>query len=178
MNQEKEWILQSQNGNRDAFCALMETHQSRIYALCFRYMRNEHDASDAAQESILKAYLNISKFRFDSAFSTWVYRITVNTCLDMLRRRRNTAPIEEFGRVSAYANPEQDTLYAEFRAGVIKAVDALPNKFKNVVVLKDMEHKKYEEIADILGISVGTVKSRLARAREKLIKMLQSEHLM
>ncbi|MEI6101900.1 MAG: sigma-70 family RNA polymerase sigma factor [Eubacteriales bacterium] len=178
MIDEKELILQSQNGNKEAFCTLMEAHQGKIYALCFRYMQNTHDASDAAQEAILKIYLHISKFRFASAFSTWAYRIAVNACLDMLRRRRDTVPLEDYGHTSGYANPDADVLYAEFKAGLLKAVASLPPNFKNMIILKDMEHKKYEEIAEILGISVGTVKSRLARAREKLKKLLQLNHLL
>lgn len=171
-------ILQSQKGNKEAFCALMEAHQGRIYALCFKYMQNTHDASDAAQEAILKIYLNITKFRFASNFSTWAYRIAVNACVDMLRKRRDTVPLEDFGHTSSFGNPDADVLYAEFKAGLARAVTALPQKDKSMIILRDMEHKSYEDIAEILGVPVGTVKSRLARAREKLKKMLQSHHLL
>jgi RNA polymerase sigma factor, sigma-70 family len=178
MIDEKELILQSQKGNKEAFCTLMEAHQSRIYALCFKYMQNTHDASDAAQEAILKIYLGINKFRFASAFSTWAYRIAVNACMDMLRKRRETVPLEDFGHESTLGNPDTDVLYAEFRKGLAKAVASLQPKDKSLIILRDMEHKTYEDIADILGVPVGTVKSRLARAREKLKKMLQLNHLL
>ncbi len=171
-------ILQSQKGNQEAFCALMEAHQGRIYALCFKYMQNTHDASDAAQEAILKIYLNISRFRFASAFSTWAYRIAANACVDMLRKRRETVPLEDFGAASSLGNPDTDVLYAEFKAGLAKAVASLPPKDKSVIILRDMEHKSYEDIAEILGVPVGTVKSRLARTRQKLKKMLQLNHLL
>jgi RNA polymerase sigma-70 factor, ECF subfamily len=178
MIEEKDLILQSQQGDKEAFCALMEAHQSRIYALCYKYMQNTHDASDAAQEAILKIYLNISRFRFASAFSTWAYRIAVNACVDMLRKRKVTVPLEDFGAASSQGNPDADVLYAEFKAGLAKAVAGLPPKDKSMIVLREMEQKSYEEIAEILGVPVGTVKSRLARAREKLKKTLQLHHLL
>lgn len=178
MIEEKDLILQAQKGNKDAFCVLMEAHEKKIYALSFKYMQNTHDASDASQEAILKVFINLAKFRFQSAFSTWIYRVVVNTCVDMLRKRKNTVALEDYDTKSPYANPDQDVLYSEFKAGLIQAVADLPEDFKNVLILKDMEHKKYDEIAEILGISEGTVKSRLSRAREKLKKMLQIRHLL
>ena len=178
MIEEKDLILQAQKGNKDAFCELMEAHEKKIYALSFKYMQNTHDASDAAQEAILKVYINLAKFRFQSAFSTWVYRVVVNTCVDMLRKRKNTVSLEDYETRSPYANPDQEVLYSEFKTGLLNAVADLPANFKSVLILKDMEHKKYEEIARILGISEGTVKSRLSRAREKLKKMLQLRHLL
>ena len=178
MTDEKDLILQSRDGNKDAFCALMEAHEAKIYALCFKYMKNTHDASDAAQDAILKIYVHIAKFHFNSAFSTWVYRVVVNTCVDLLRKRKNIVPLEEYETKSPWANPDEEVLFLEFRAGLKKAVADLPIDFKNVLILRDMEHKKYEEIAQILGISEGTVKSRLSRAREKLKKLLQVRHLL
>ena len=178
MIEEKDLILQSQDGNKDSFCALMEAHEAKIYALCFKYMQNTHDASDAAQDAILKIYVHIAKFKFNSAFSTWVYRVVVNTCVDLLRKRKNIVPLEEYEAKSPWANPDEEVLFMEFRAGLKKAVADLPIDFKNVLILRDMEHKKYDEIAQILGISEGTVKSRLSRAREKLKKLLQVRHLL
>ncbi len=178
MIEEKELILQAQKGNKDAFCQLMEAHEKKIFALSFKYMQNTHDASDAAQEAILKVFIHLAKFRFQSAFSTWVYRVVVNTCMDMLRKKKDTIALEDYETRSPYANPDQDVLYSEFKAGLLKAVADLPPDFKSILILKDMEHKKYEEIAQMLGISEGTVKSRLNRAREKLKKLLQIRHLL
>ncbi len=178
MVDEKDLILKAQKGNRDAFCKLLQAHEAKIYALCFKYMQNTHDASDAAQDAIIKIFLNIAKFRFNSAFSTWVYRIVVNTCVDLLRKKKNIVTLEAYETRSPYANPDEDVISAEFMAGLKQAVADLPIDFKNVLILKDLEHKKYEEIARILDISEGTVKSRLSRAREKLKKLMEMRHLL
>ena len=119
----------------------------KFMRLVLNICRTTHDASDAAQEAILKVFINLAKFRFQSAFSTWVYRVVVNTCVDMLRKRKNTVSLEDYETRSPYANPDQDVLYSEFKAGLMQAVSDLPADFKSVLILKDMEHKKYEEIA-------------------------------
>jgi RNA polymerase sigma-70 factor (ECF subfamily) len=178
MIEEKDLILKAQKGNAEAFSTLMEAHEKKIYALSFKYMQNTHDASDAAQDAIIKVYLNIGKFRLDSAFSTWVYRIVVNTCVDHLRRKKNVVSLNGYETKSPYANPDEDVISAEFMAGLRLAVADLSPDFKNVLILKDLEHKKYEEIAHILQISEGTVKSRLSRAREKLRRLLALRHLL
>lgn len=178
MVEEKDLIQKAQNGNRDAFCTLMEAHEKKIYALSFKYMQNTHDASDAAQDAMVKIFLNIGKFRFDSAFSTWIYRIVVNTCVDLLRKRKSALPFADYETKSPYANPDEDVLSAEFMEGLKRAVADLPPDFKSVLILKDLEHQKYEEIARILGISEGTVKSRLSRAREKLRRLMEMRHLL
>ena len=177
MVEEKDLIKQAQNGNKDAFCTLMKAHEAKIYALSFKYMQNTHDASDAAQDAIIKVFLNLGKFRFGSSFSTWVYRIVVNTCIDLLRKKKNDIPLDSFESRAQDAQPDEAVISAEFMAGLKEAVAALPIDFKNVLILKDLEHKKYEEIARILGISEGTVKSRLSRAREKLRKQMEARHL-
>lgn len=178
MIEEKDLIRMAQRGNRDAFCTLIEAHEKKIYALSFKYMQNTHDASDAAQDAIIKIFLNIGKFRLDSAFSTWVYRIVANTCVDQLRRKKSVVSLEDYDTKSPYPGPDEDVVSAEFMAGLKQAVADLPPDFKNVLVLKDLEHRKYEEIAKILQISEGTVKSRLSRAREKLRKLLALRHLL
>jgi RNA polymerase sigma-70 factor (ECF subfamily) len=178
MIDEKDLILKAQKGDRDAFSRLVEAHEAKIYALSFKYMQNTHDASDAAQDAIIKIFINIAKFRFNSAFSTWVYRIVVNTCVDLLRKKKNIVTLEAYEAKSPYANPDEDVISAEFMAGLKQAVADLPIDFKNVLILKDLEHKKYEEIAKILDISEGTVKSRLFRAREKLKKLMETRRLL
>jgi len=178
MVEEKDLIKKAQNGDREAFCTLMEAHESKIYALSFKYMQNTHDASDAAQDAMLKIFLNIGKFRSDAAFSTWVYRIVANTCVDLLRRKKTLVPLENYESKSPYANPDEDLISAEFMTGLKQAVADLPSDFKSVLVLKDLEHQKYEDIARILQISEGTVKSRLSRAREKLRRMMEARQLL
>ncbi|MBD5560059.1 MAG: sigma-70 family RNA polymerase sigma factor [Clostridia bacterium] len=171
---EHELIVRSQKGDATAFSLLIEAYDKRIYAIAFKFMRNDHDAQDAAQEAILKMFTNIGKFSFRSAFSTWMYRVTANTCLDLIRKRRTHEDIDEAGNyiVSTDGEPMRETLNHELGETIKRAILSLPEKYIPVIILKDVDGKKYEEIAQILGISVGTVKSRLSRGRDKLRTIL------
>lgn len=173
---EIELVKQAQKGDEEAFCALITGYEKRIYNIAYKFMRNEYDAQDAAQDSIIKMYTHIQKFSFQSAFSTWMYRVTANTCLDMLRKRKPDTGIEEFERlaVSNEGNPLEDTVNNELGDSIKAAIKLLPEKYIPIIVLKDMEGLKYEEIAAVMQISVGTVKSRISRAREKLRDILKS----
>jgi len=175
--QETELIKRAQDGDGEAFNALIGKYEKRIYNTAYKFMRNEYDAQDAAQDAIIKLYSNLRKFSFNSAFSTWMYRVTANTCLDMLRRRKPETGIEEFERMalSADGNPAEETVNRELGESIKNAIRKLPEKYIPVIVLKDMEGLKYEEIADALHISVGTVKSRISRAREKLRDILVAD---
>lgn len=177
---EIELVKLAQGGDRDAFSQLIETYDKRIYAIAFKFMRNDHDAQDAAQEAIMKMYLNIKKFSFKSAFSTWLYRVTANTCLDLLRRRKTYDDIDSMGHyaVSTDGEPLKETLNSELGDVIRAAIYQLPEKYIPIIILKDVDGKKYEEIAKILGITVGTVKSRLSRGREKLRNMLADEQIL
>ena len=93
--QEREWILMAQKGDGDAFCALIGKYENKIYNIAYKFMQNSFDAQDAAQDAIIKMYRSIRKFSFQSAFSTWMYRVVANTCLDALRARRPSVPMEE-----------------------------------------------------------------------------------
>lgn len=177
---ESELVKKAQGGDADAFSQLIETYDKRIYAIAFKFMRNDHDAQDAAQEAVLKMYLNISKFSFKSAFSTWLYRVTANTCLDLLRRRKTFDDIDIATNyaVSTEGEPLKETLNNELGDVIRAAIYQLPEKYIPVIILKDVDGKKYEEIAEILGITVGTVKSRLSRGRGKLRDMLLNAEIL
>lgn len=177
---EGELIKRAQQGDAEAFSALIETYDKRIYAIAYKFMRNDHDAQDAAQESILKMYMNIHKFSFRSAFSTWMYRVTANTCLDLLRKKKTHEDIDEACNyiVSEDGEPMKEALNHELGEVIKKAICQLPERYVPIIVLKDVDGKKYEEIAQILGISVGTVKSRLSRGREKLRNILLGEDIL
>lgn len=174
---EKLYLSRAKAGDRKAFESIISCHEQKIYALCFKFMGNEHDACDAFQDVMLKIFLNIAKFKENSAFSTWVYRIAVNTCLDIIRKRKNIVSLEEYSEKSSYGNPEDDVLSAELMETVMNSISVLDEKYRSVIVLKDLEHKSYEEIAVLLGISQGTVKSRLSRAREKLKLILKKKRV-
>ena len=178
--QDSELIILTQKGDEQAFCDLIKKYEKKIYSIAYKFMRNEHDAQDAAQDAIIKMFINIKKFSFQSAFTTWMYRVTANACLDALRKRSPAANFEEFERlaVSADGNPSADLLNRELGEAIRKAVQLLPEKHIPIIVLRDMEGLKYEEIAEVLKISVGTVKSRIFRAREKLREILISQNML
>jgi RNA polymerase sigma-70 factor, ECF subfamily len=162
-------------GDRAAFTALVHRHERRVYNLAYRMLGREEDARDATQEAFLSALRKLSSFRGQAAFTTWLHRVTVNACYDILRRR-GREPI-----------PFQSTEEREFRtssdpgADVSTAVDVqrallqVPEEFRAVLVLHDAMDMGYEDVAEALGIPVGTVKSRLHRGRIMLGRLLPGE---
>ncbi len=176
-------------GERQAFDRLVSRHADRIFNLCYRLLGDRDEADDCAQDVFLKVFRNFKQFRGDSKFSTWIYSIAVNTC----RNRRKSADyrfwrrILRFGADSAeeggVLNPEIEdpapsplTLLTRREQEILlqKAMDALPQDQKTVIVLRHVEGLSYEEICQITGYNPGTLKSKLARARQLLHKNLQS----
>lgn len=169
---DREAVLACQRGEREAFDRLVERYQRDVYRLCYRYVNNHHDANDLAQDAFLKAYRAISKFRGDSSFSTWIYRIAVNTCLNFRAGRR--AQSEELsehladGSRGVAARMEDEERSQKVR----EAVSRLPEKQRATLILKIYHDLTHEEVAGILGSSVGTVKANLFHALGNLRKML------
>ena len=172
---DRQAILACQRGEREAFDRLVERYQRDVYRLCFRYVNNHHDASDMAQEVFLKAYRALAKFRGDSSFSTWLYRIAVNTCPNFRAARK--APAEELSEhVADGGMPVVERLERDERSQrVRKAVARLPEKQRATLILKVYQDLTHEEVARILGSSVGTVKANLFHALANLRKMLGQE---
>jgi RNA polymerase sigma-70 factor, ECF subfamily len=170
--EDREAIEACQRGDRDAFDRLVERYQRDVYRLCYRYVNNHHDANDLAQESFLKAYRAIGRFRGDSAFSTWLYRIAVNTCLNFRALRKlPSEPLEDDVadvRRGVSDRMEEDELSEQVR----DAVSRLPEKQRATLILKIYHDLTHEEVAQILGSSVGTVKANLFHALGNLRKML------
>lgn len=149
-------------------------------------VRNKEEAEDLAQEAFLKAFNAISTFNKEYAFSTWLYKIAINNCIDFLRKKKFKTksidrPIEtKSGEIkydlpdSSY-NPERRILRKEMSAMIQHAIKALPEKYKTVIVLRHIQSKSYEEIAAILDVPLGTVKARIFRAREMLKRSLKSK---
>lgn len=166
-------------GDEAAFEAIVVRHQDRVYNIC-RYMLGPADADDAAQETFIKAYRNLSAFTPAPSFSAWITRIAVNTCLDYLRKRPhisiNAAAPDggEFVREEASRGPGPERELELKRAGlaITDAIGRLSEKLRPPIVLLEIEGLSYEEISAALGISVGTVKSRISRAREELKRLL------
>jgi len=170
--EDRDAILACQRGDRAAFDRLVERHQREIYRLCFRYVNNHEDASDLAQDSFVKAYKAIGRFRGDSAFSTWLYRIAVNTCLNF-RSARRLAQEELSESLPDPGMPVVQRMQdRELSQQVREAVTRLPEKQRATLILKVYHDLTHEEVAGILGSSVGTVKANLFHAMGNLRKMM------
>lgn len=160
-------------GNRAAFDELMRRHEDRVFGVCLRIMRRREAALDAAQETFLTVFRKADQFRGDAAFSTWLYRVAVNTCYDQLRksRRRATEPLPE-----PHDPPDPsvgDTLGSvEVRGDLSAALAALPEEFRSAIVLVDVEGLSVAEAASVLEVAQGTIKSRLHRGRARLAELL------
>lgn len=174
-NKDKELLRRALEGDIGAFEELVGANQKRIYNLCYRMMGNYEDAQDMSQEAFIKAFKNLRKFQLKCAFSTWMYRIAVNTCLDELRKRKNkNLSIDELGEAGLAIKDEKMGDIAEKTAlknDIVSALNKLQDKDKTIIILKDVEGKSYEDIAAILACPVGTVRSRLNRARKKLAQI-------
>lgn len=170
---DRELIVRVASGDTDAFTLLMAHHEDMVFAVALRMMRDREAALDAAQETFLTLFRKADRYRGDAAVSTWLYRIAVNTCLDMLRKakRRSTAPLPEL-----HDPPDQtaaDPFTAvELRPSVEAALGTLPAEFRAAVILSDIHGLPLAEVAEILEVPVGTVKSRVFRARRLLAQSL------
>jgi len=179
---ERLLVEQARRGDRDAFEELVCAHEKTVYNLALRSLGNREDAEDAAQEVFVKAWLSLAAFRGESRVGAWLCRITVNACRDALRRRRgetvSLSAEDENGVTRELELPDtrfDPALLAEkkaLRAAVGQALERLPEEAREVLLLRELGWRSYEEIADILTLDLGTVKSRIFRARKKLCAIL------
>lgn len=182
------FIKAFQSNDKRAFDRLLFLHKKLVFNLCFRFLGNYDEADDCAQEVFIKMYRFLKKFRFESKFTTWIYRITVNTCKNRLRSleyrlknrkmRINHRQSEANGKTIAAIrddsfSPASVLNRKEITRLIQEAVRKLPTQQKLIVVLRDMEGRSYEEIGEITGFKLGTVKSKLSRARQQLRVMLK-----
>jgi RNA polymerase sigma-70 factor (ECF subfamily) len=183
-NTDQQLVARVQQGEKAAFDLLVLRYQSRIVNLVSRFVRNPSDALDVTQEAFLKAYRAMPSFRGDSAFYTWLYRIAVNTAKNWLAvqsRRAADAELdyEEIERIEGssalkdYATPERLLLRDEIQATVITAIGDLPEDLRLAITLREVEGLSYEEIAAVMACPIGTVRSRIFRAREAIDKLLK-----
>jgi RNA polymerase sigma-70 factor (ECF subfamily) len=192
MNSDQHLVKRTLHGDTYAFEELVKTYQNKVYMLAYRYMGNEDDANDMAQEAFIKAYRSLRSFKGDASFGTWIYRITTNVCLDELRRRkRKIVPIsldeplatldgDEIEREISDQSLAADVIYEkkEFSQNIQLLLDEMKPEHKTVIVLRDIMELSYEEIAVVLDCSIGTVKSRISRARNILQKKLIERELL
>lgn len=179
-SREERLISDAVAGDSAAFSELMTLHERRMYAVALRICANREDAQDCLQDAMLRIYRSLGSFKGQSSFSTWVYRITTNTCLDELRRRksRNAASLDNLleNGWSPSDNdnaPEKYALASEQRRTIDRAIAELPEDMRSAVVLRDVQGFSYDEIAEILEANIGTIKSRISRGREKLRHILR-----
>lgn len=177
---ERNLIRKAKQGDMHAFEELILKHEKIVYNLALRMMNHSEDAKDISQEVFLKAYRSLCNFDERSAFSTWLYRITHNTCIDEMRKRKGKQSYsleeelenEEGSMQRQIADegdtPEESLLREEQKSEILQALGNLSEEHKAAIVLRDVKGLSYEEIAEILEVSLGTVKSRISRGRNQL----------
>lgn len=187
MKAEWELVQRAKQGDEESFAALVEQNQGRIYNLALRMTGNPDDALELSQEAFLNAWKGLGKFQGDSSFATWLYRLTSNVCIDFLRRekRRNALSMtislddEEEARQAELPDerfsPHVETERRERRETLRAGLATLSAEHRRVLILRELEGLSYGEIAQVLGLEEGTVKSRIARARLALRNYLKKQ---
>jgi len=165
--------------NAEEFENLASQEEKKVYAACYHMMGNREDALDCAQEAMLRAFRSFSSFRGDAQFSTWIIRIAMNVCTDALRKRRDAVSLDAMRADQGFDPKDHGPgVYAQLETKERKrllreALAQLPAEMRQMIVLRDVEGMSYEEVARVLDMPLGTVKSRISRAREKLSTILK-----
>lgn len=181
---DQELVARAQRGDKRAFDLLVLKYQQKISNLIGRYIRDPSEVMDVTQDAFLKAYRALSGFRGDSAFFTWLYRIAINTVKNHMMAQGRRPPGEDLdaevaeqmdmgARLRENATPEGHLLTEEIAKTVQEALDGLPNDLRTAIVLRELEGMSYEEIAVAMECPIGTVRSRIFRAREAIDKRLR-----
>lgn len=188
MNNNERWLVEeSRKGNVEAFEELIKDYKKTAYNIALRIMRNVEDAEDASQEALIKIFKNISSFNMESTFKVWMYRIIVNTCIDFKRRKNiSTVSIDETMDLGSGREVQREISDESYNPDALiernyntqlvnDAINALEDDFKTIIILRDIKGFTYDEVSQILNCNLGTVKSRLSRARKKLKEILEKE---
>ncbi|MBE7215338.1 RNA polymerase sigma factor RpoE [Shewanella benthica] len=181
---DQQLVERVQQGDKNAFNLLVLKYQNKVMNLIARYVRNQADVADVAQETFIKAYRALPNFRGESAFYTWLYRIAVNTAKNHLVAQGRRAPANDVDVEEAeyydgsdalkeFASPERLLMADDIQKVVFDALDSLPEELKMAISLRELDGMSYEEIASVMDCPVGTVRSRIFRAREAIDKKLQ-----
>lgn len=178
MSSELELIDRARRGDDSAFSELVRAHQTRIYRVCLAALGDPQEADEAAQDVFVRMHHKLSGFRGESRLATWLYRVALNICADRRRVRIWKRWIRlDWTEVRSESNdrPDHQAERREAREILWKALDRLSRPFREVLILRELEERDYADIAGILGISIGTVESRLFRAREKLRRIMRED---
>ncbi|MEN8177814.1 MAG: RNA polymerase sigma factor RpoE [Pseudomonadota bacterium] len=181
---DQELVIRVQQGDKKAFDLLVLKYQQKIANLISRYIRDPHEVMDVTQEAFIKAYRALPNFRGDSAFYTWLYRIAINTAKNYLVAMGRRPPMDDVEaetaeqmdvgfRLKETGTPENHVLSEEISVTIQQAIDDLPEDLRAAIILRELEGMSYEEIANAMSCPVGTVRSRIFRAREAIDKSLK-----
>lgn len=179
----KKRIKQVKKGDQNAFGEIVEIYKNKVYQICYRLLGNRHEAEDAAQEVFIRAYVHINTFNQDLKFSTWLFRIATNLCIDRIRKKKpdyyldaevsGTEGLTMYSQIPSEAVPPETELEnLELQETVHKEILKLPEKYRSVIVLKYIEELSLNEISETLKLPLGTVKTRIHRGREVLRQQL------
>lgn len=183
--EERQLIADALGGSQKAYRILTERHQTAVFHIILKIVRDSETANDLVQETFMKAFISLKSYRSEYRFSTWLYKIAANCSIDFLRKKKiNALSLDQEletkdGSVSIEVadysyHPGQELERKEQRFGIEEAINSLPEKYREVIIYRHKDDKTYEDIADLLDIPVGTVKARIFRARELLKKKLKS----
>ena len=183
---EARLVALARDGDRGAFAELVDMYKGKLFHLAFRMLGNKQEAEDAVQDAFMRMYEHLGRYDSQHKFSTWIYRIATNLCIDRLRRRKSSYSLDaDFSEgdgmdgysllKSAEPLPEQQLVLSERQQIIAKAMDALPAKYKSAMALKYYQDLSLQEISDILHIPVSTVKTRIHRGRDYLRRKLEKE---
>jgi len=182
---EKELLIKAKEGDEAAFEEIIKMYQQKVCNTIFFMIKNENIVEDIAQEVFIKVYRNLTKFNEESSLYTWIYRITMNTCIDQIKKEKKITYISTFvetedGEVEVQLEDEKqrvdDILENKIRKEtLLKAIKSLPAEQRALIVLRDIQEFKYMEIAEMLKLNLGTVKSKISRARQNLKELLERE---
>ena len=182
---DEELVEKVKKGDADVYEKIIQKYQSKVFGLIYNMTKNQNDIEDLAQEVFIKIYKNLGKFKGESSLYTWIYKITVNLCLDEMKKRKNVIYLDEKievddGEVNRELPSEeksQEKLYEEkeLQEKLHNCINKLPEKQRVMIVLRDIKGFSYEEISKITDVKLGTVKSQINRARIKLKELLDEE---
>ncbi|WP_025028897.1 RNA polymerase sigma factor SigW [Caldalkalibacillus mannanilyticus] len=181
---EQRLIKQALAGDRQAFEEIVELYKNKIFQVAYRMLGNRTEAEDIGQETFLRVYANLSRYDQTHKFSTWIYRIATNLCIDRLRKRQITYSLDQevaategldmYSQIADKAKgPEAEVMTIELQNEVQQAIDQLPIKYKSIMILRYIEDLSLQEISEIIDLPVTTIKTRIHRGREALKKLLK-----